>query len=113
VLSQFAKTAKGSSLEGDEDDDAFAALAVVDDEKVWEDVEDTEEAAVADDDSEATNPLDPSVQDSDLAVIQEITRDAGYDERTPVLTHKDINLGSFAIFKVCPILFFVYHLMSV
>ena len=46
MLSQFAKTAKGSSLEGDEDDEAFAALAVVDDEEVWEDVEDTEKAAV-------------------------------------------------------------------
>ena len=57
MLSQFAKTAKGSSLEGDEDDEAFAALAVVDDEEVWEDVEDTEEAAVADDDSEALTHL--------------------------------------------------------
>ena len=53
---------------------------------------------VTDDDSEATNPLDPSVQDSDLAVIQEVTKDAGYDEHTPLLTHKDINLGSFAIY---------------
>ena len=65
------------------------------------------------DDSEATNPLGPSVQDSNLAVIQEVTKDAGYDEHTPVLTHKEINLGSFAIFKVWPILLSVYYLMSV
>ena len=100
----------------DEDDEAFAALAVVDDEEVWEDVEDTEEAAVADgddDDSNAANPLDPSIQDSDLAVIRQVAKDAGYDERTPVLTHKGINLGCLAIFKVCLTLFFVYHLMSV
>ena len=78
MLSQFVKTAKESSLDladDDEDDEAFAALAVVDDEVVWEDVEDTGETAVADgdnDNSEAANPLDPSVQDSDLAVIQQV-----------------------------------------
>ncbi|KAH9016441.1 hypothetical protein EDB85DRAFT_2155935 [Lactarius pseudohatsudake] len=107
VLSQFAKTAQVANLSSPEDDKALAALELVDDEEVMEDAEDVEEvtAAVTTTHNNTTNPLDRSVQDSDLAAIQQVVDDTGYDERMPVLTCQDINLGCFAIFKLRTLVF--------
>ncbi len=125
MLSQFAKTAQAAeqnSPEDKEDDEALAMLEFIDGEEVMEDMEDVNEVAVTDtmvppdndDDSEATDPLDLSVQDSDLAAVQQVVEDAGYDECMPMLTCHDINLGRFALFKVCHSYYFiVYCLMSV
>ncbi len=125
MLSQFAKTAQAAeqnSPEDKEDDKALATLEFIDGEEVTEDMKDVDEVAVTDtmvppdndDDSKATDPLDLSVQDSDLAAIQQVVEDAGYDERMPMLTRQDINLGHFALFKVHHSYYFiVYCLMSV
>jgi hypothetical protein len=90
-MSQFSQTRKASSSSsGDAEDDA--ALQEFEDE----DGEEPEELEMGDSDE-----IDPAVQLSDSAMVDEVAAETDADGSLPQLTPEQINLGRFSLSKVC------------
>lgn len=49
---------------------------------------------------EEANKIDPSVEASDAAIVEEVALEANEQEDIPALTHAEVNLGCFAVTKV-------------
>jgi len=90
ILSQFshAKKLSDNAKENDEDNTALEELE-------YKDGKEYTEAELDDDDN-----IDPSVQSSDAAMVDEVAADADADESLPQLTQQQINLGQFSLSKV-------------
>jgi len=90
ILSQFSHSKKTSDTtsENDEDDTALHAL----------EHEDGEEYAEPEPDD--GDDIDPAVQSSDSAMVDEAAAEADADDSLPQLTQEQINLGRFSLSKV-------------
>ena len=90
IMSQFSQTKKASSssLDNSEDD---AALKELEDE----DGEEPEELVMEDGDE-----IDPAVESSDSAMVDEAAAETDADDSLPQLTHEQVNLGRFSLSKV-------------
>ena len=97
ILSQFSQKTKASSdsSENAEDDASFSAL---EGEDAHESGNNNDEQR--DDEDEDRDDIDPSVEASDAAIIEEVAAEAGEHVDAPALTRADINLGRFAVTKV-------------
>jgi hypothetical protein len=90
-MSQFSQTRKASSSSSaDAEDDA--ALEEFEDE----DGEEPEELEMEDSDK-----IDPAVQLSDSAMVDEVAAETDADGSLPQLTPEQITLGRFSLSKVC------------
>jgi len=94
ILSQFSKTKKASS-DADEDD-SEANQDSLDD--LEDDIGYGDEEM---DDADADDETDPSVEQSDKMAVDTVIADVEFDERLPLLTRGDVNLGRYSISKVC------------
>jgi len=90
-MSQFSQTRKASSSSSDDAEDD-AALQEFEDE----DGEEPEELEMEDSDK-----IDPAVQLSDSAMVDEVAAETDADGSLPQLTPEQINLGRFSLSKVC------------
>jgi hypothetical protein len=97
ILSQFSQNTRAS--EDDEDEQHNADLF----KNLSEEEEDDVDAEPQLDDDE----VDPIVDASDVAMIQEVIEGVGYGGRIPTLSHTEINVGCFSVFKVNDI--YYYH----
>ena len=96
ILSQFSQKNKAT---GDLTEDAA-------DEAVFQDLDDTtneEEDEVAEANAEDADELEPSVEASDNAMLDEVATELEEDSPSdiPLLTRAEINLSHFVITKVC------------
>jgi hypothetical protein len=90
-MSQFSQTRKASSSSDDNGEDDAALWELED-----EDGKEPEEPEVEDGDK-----LDPAVQLSDSAIVDEVAAETDADSSLPQLTREQINLGRFSLSKVC------------
>jgi hypothetical protein len=90
-MSQFSQTKKASSSSLDDSEDD-TALKELDDE----DGEEPEELVMEDGDK-----IDPAVESSDSAMVDEAAAETDADDSLPQLTHEQVNLGQFSLSKVC------------
>jgi hypothetical protein len=92
ILSQFSQNMKASDDEEDEEHDADLFKNLSDEE---EEEDDADAEPQLDDDE-----VDPIVDVSDAAMIQEVIAGVGYGDRIPMLSRTKINVGRFSVFKV-------------
>ena len=94
ILSQFSQKTKASTDETDEavDNAELASLEEV--------TCDEEQELDENDDEDNGDKLDPSVEASDKAMVDQVAKDAGGSSELPPLTRAQVNLGRFAITKV-------------
>jgi hypothetical protein len=92
ILSQFSQNTKASDDEEDEEHNADLFKNLSDEE---EEDDDADAEPQLDDDE-----VDPIVDASDAAMIQEVIAGVGYGDRIPMLSHTEINVGCFSVFKV-------------
>jgi len=95
ILSQFSQKNKATA---DRTEDAA-------DEEAFKDLNDTvneEDGEEAEADIEDADELEPSVEASDSAMVDQVAAELEEDSADmPPLTRAEINLGRFAITKVC------------
>jgi hypothetical protein len=93
ILSQFSHKTKASEDTTEEAEDA-AALDSLDEDLDKDATGNGEEEHVKGDD------IDPSVEDSDTALVDEVAAEADGDLDVPMLSRDKVNLGKFAVTKV-------------
>ena len=93
ILSQFSHKTKASEDTTEEAEDT-AALDSLDEDLDEDATGNGEEEHVEGDD------IDPSVEDSDAALVDEVAAEADGDLDVPMLSRDEVNLGKFAVTKV-------------
>ena len=92
ILSQFSHKTKASKDTTEEAEDA-AALDSLDDDL-------DEEATGNDEEEHVEDDIDPSVEASDAALVDEVAAETDGDLDVPTLSRDEVNLGKFAVTKV-------------
>ena len=97
ILSQFSHKTKATEDTTEEAEDDVALNELDDGEQEMEDeVDGIDEEDVEDVEDE----VDPSVEESDAAVVEAVAADVGDEGEVPTLTRAEVNLGKFAVTKV-------------